>query len=220
VTIYLVKFSLNILIMKQLIRLVSFTLALGLLFSCTSKPVKTIGNLKDAYNGESTASVKYAAYAEKAKAEGLANIAVMFRAISKAEAVHAENHKKVLEKLGEKVEPPTIGTFTVLTTAENITDAIKGETYEVNVMYPEFIQEAKTAKASGAVKSFTWAIDTEKKHLVFYQTALQTLNSGAENTLPASWLVCPVCGNTFDLSTVPAKCDFCLTPKEKFITFS
>jgi rubrerythrin len=190
------------------------------LFSCTSKPVKTIGNLKDAYNGESTASVKYAAYAEKAKAEGMTNIAVMFRAISKAEAIHAENHKKVLEKLGEKVEAPIIGSFTVLTTAENIADAIKGESYEVNVMYAGFILEAKTAKANDAVKSFTWAVDTEKKHLVFYQTALQTLNSGAENTLPANWFVCPVCGNTFDNSAVPAKCDFCLTSKEKFIAFS
>jgi rubrerythrin len=206
--------------MKQIIRLVSFTLALGLMFSCTSKPVKTIGNLKDAYNGESTASVKYAAYAEKAKAEGLTNIAVMFRAISKAEAIHAENHKKVLEKLGEIVEAPVIGTFTVLTTNENLADAIKGETYEVNVMYPDFILEAKTAKANDAVKSFTWALDTEKKHMAFYQTALQTLNSGGENTLPVSWFVCPVCGNTFDSSTVPEKCDFCLTPKEKFVDLS
>jgi rubrerythrin len=205
--------------MKTVIRLITFALTLVLIVSCTSKPVKTIGNLKDAYNGESTASVKYAAYAEKAKAEGLENIAVMFHAISKSESIHAENHKKVLEKLGEKVEAPTIATFTVLSTAENLTDAIKGETYEVHVMYPEFIMEAKTAKANDAVKSFTWAVDTEKKHQAFYTTALEVLNSGAEKTLPLNWFVCPVCGNTFDAASVTAKCDFCLTPKEKFLAF-
>ncbi|HEY5471491.1 MAG TPA: ferritin family protein [Bacteroidales bacterium] len=205
--------------MKTVIRLITFTLTLVLIVSCTSKPVKTIGNLKDAYNGESTASVKYAAYAEKAKADGLENIAVMFHAISKSESIHAENHKKVLEKLGEKVEAPTIAPFTVLSTAENLTDAIKGETYEVHVMYPEFIMEAKTAKANDAVKSFTWAVDTEKKHLAFYTTALEGLNSGAEKTLPLNWFVCPVCGNTFDAASVTAKCDFCLTPKEKFLAF-
>ena len=69
--------------MKTVIRLVTYTLALGLLFSCTSKPVKTIGNLKDAFIGESTASAKYGAYAEKAKAEGFENISIMFHAISK-----------------------------------------------------------------------------------------------------------------------------------------
>lgn len=205
--------------MKTVIRLVTYTLAFGLLFSCTSKPVKTIGNLKDAFNGESTASAKYAAYAEKAKAEGFENISIMFHAISKSESIHAENHKKVLEKLGEKVEAPKIAAFIVLSTAENLADAIKGETYEVHVMYPEFILEAKTAKANDAVKSFTWAVDTEKKHAAFYKAALETLNDGGEKAMQVNWFVCPVCGNTFDASTVLAKCDFCLTPKEKFIAF-
>ncbi len=205
--------------MKTVIRLVSFTLAIGLLFGCTSKPVKTIGNLKDAYNGESTASVKYAAYAEKARAEGFENVAIMFTAISKSESVHAGNHKKVLEKLGEKVEAPTIAPFTVLSTAENLADAVKGETYEVHVMYPEFILEAKTSKTPDAVKSFTWAVDTEKKHQAYYTDALETVNSGGEKAMIVNWFVCPVCGNTFDATTVLAKCDFCLTPREKFISF-
>lgn len=205
--------------MKTLARLITFTLAIGLIFGCTSKPVKTISNLKDAYNGESTASAKYAAFAEKAMAEGFENIAMMLHAISKSESIHAENHKKVLEKLGEKVEAPTIAAFTVLSTKENLEDAIKGETYEVHVMYPEFILAAKTTKTNDAVKSFTWAVDTEKKHMTFYTTALESLNAGTEKSLPLNWLVCPVCGNTFEAATVPAKCDFCLTPKEKFLPF-
>ena len=93
-------------------------------------------NLKAAYNGESTASAKYAAFAEKAKEEGLDTVAVMFLATSKAEAIHAANHLKVLVKLGEKIEDPQIGSFTVLSTAENLADAIKGESYEIETMYP------------------------------------------------------------------------------------
>ncbi len=30
------------------------------------------------------------------------------------------------------------------------------------------------------------------------------------------YLVCPVCGNTYDAAAVDAKCAFCGTPKEKF----
>jgi rubrerythrin len=205
--------------MKTLSRLVMFTLAIALIFGCTSKPVKTIGNLKAAFNGESTASVKYAAFAEKAKAEGFENIAVMFHAISKSESIHAENHKKVLEKLGEKVEAPTIATFSVLSTKENLEDAIKGETYEIHVMYPEFIMAAKTTNTNDAVKSFTWAVDTEKKHQAFYTAALESLNAGTEKSFPLNWFVCPVCGNTFDGGTVLAKCDFCMTPKDRYIVF-
>lgn len=205
--------------MKTVTRLMLFVLAIGLTFGCATKPVKTIENLKAAYNGESTASAKYAAFAERAKTEGFDTVAVMFLATSKAEAIHAANHLKVLEKLGEKIAGPEIGSFTILTTAENLSDAIKGETYELETMYPGFIETGKTEKSSDAVKSFTWALDTEKKHQVFYQTALRALNGGGEKTLPDKWFVCPVCGNTYDAGSVSAKCDFCMTPKEKFLAF-
>jgi rubrerythrin len=205
--------------MKTVAKFFLFTAASLLLVSCGTKPVKTIENLKAAYNGESTASAKYAAFAEKAKAEGFDTVAVMFLATSKAESVHAANHKKVLDKLGAKVEGPQIGTFEVLSTAENIADAKKGETYEVETMYPGFITTAEEEKCSDAVKSFTWAIDTEKKHQAFYGTALTALNSGGESSLPVKWFVCPVCGNTYDAATLANACDFCMTPKEKFYSF-
>lgn len=205
--------------MKNVVKFISIIVSLGLLVGCAQKPVKSIENLKAAYNGESTASAKYAAFAEKAKTEGFDTVAVMFLATSKAEAIHAENHKKVLEKLGEKIEGPQIGTFEVLTTADNLSDAIKGETYEIQTMYPGFITIAKTEKSADAVKSFTWALDTEKKHQAFYNVALGAINGGGEKSLPLKWLVCPVCGNTYDAGSVTAKCDFCLTPKEKFIAF-
>jgi rubrerythrin len=203
--------------MKNFMKLALLVSAITLMYGCAPKPVKTIENLKAAYNGESTASAKYAAFAEKAKAEGFDTIAVMFTAISKAESIHAGNHLKVLEKLGEKITGPEIGKFEVLTTAENLADAEKGETYEVQVMYPEFIATAKELKATDAVKSFTWALDTEKKHKVFYNAALTALKAGGEKTVQAQWYVCPVCGNTFEGATVPETCDFCLTKKEKFI---
>lgn len=205
--------------MKTFARLITLILAAGLISGCAPKPVKTIENLKAGYNGESTASAKYAAFAEKAKAEGYDTVAVMFLATSKAEAVHAANHLKVLVKLGVKVDGPQIGTFSVQSTAENLADALKGETYEVETMYPDFIKAAETEKVKDAVKSFTWAFDTEKKHQVFYKTALDAINRGSESGLPLHWMVCPTCGNTYDLASTPEKCDFCMTKKEKFISF-
>jgi rubrerythrin len=205
--------------MKTLTNFIVLTLAAGLIASCTPNPVKTVENLKAAYNGESTASAKYAAFADKAMEEGLDTIAVMFRATSKSEAVHAANHLKVLAKLGVQVEAPQIGTFTVMSTAENLSDGIKGESYEIETMYPGFIADAEEEKVSDAVKSFTWAYDTEKKHQDFYKIALDSLNSGGEDGLPSGWTVCLVCGNTYDLASTPDVCDFCMTKKEEFITF-
>jgi rubrerythrin len=205
--------------MKTVSKIILLFFAIGIMSGCATKPVKTIENLKAAYNGESTASAKYAEFAERAKSEGFDTIAVMFLATSKAESIHAANHLKVLEKLGEKISGPQIGSFTVLTTAENLQDAIKGETYELETMYPGFISLAKTEKSNDAVKSFTWALDTEKKHQIFYKTALAALQGGGEKSLPAKWFVCPVCGNTYDIGTLTPKCDFCMTPKEKYFEF-
>lgn len=205
--------------MKKFAGFILLTLAAGFISGCAPKPVKTVENLKAAYNGESTASAKYAAFAEKARAEGFDTVAVMFLATSKAEAIHAANHLKVLVKLGVTIDGPQIGTFDVMSTTENLADAIKGETYEIETMYPGFISTAETEKASDAVKSFSWANDTEKKHQAFYKKALDALNSGGESGLPLSWMVCPVCGNTYELASVPNACDFCMTKKEEFIAF-
>lgn len=184
----------------------------------TPKPVKSIANLKEGIKGETTASAKYAAFAQKAREEGFDTVAVLFDAASKAEAIHAVNHTKVLEGLGEKMEDfkPE---FEVKTTAENLQAAIDGESYEVSTMYVKFLEDAKVEKVEKATRSFTWASDTEKKHAEFYKKALDALNTGNESNLPFSYAVCPVCGNTYDNANVDEKCAFCQTGKDKYINF-
>jgi rubrerythrin len=191
--------------------------SLLILAGCSKvKPTLTIENLKAGIKGETTASAKYAAFAEKAKAEGHDTIAKLFDAASKSEGIHAANHRKVLESLGEKMESFN-PEFEVKTTKENLQAAIDGETYETKTMYPQFMKEAKTEKAAKAVKSFRWAYDTELKHLEFYQKALIALETKAEKTLPFEYAVCPECGNTYDYATLKDKCAFCGTPKDKFL---
>jgi rubrerythrin len=59
--------------------------------------------MKDAFTGETTASAKYAAFAQKAEQEGYHEIAMLFKAASKSEKVHATNHKAVLTEAGQAV---------------------------------------------------------------------------------------------------------------------
>lgn len=190
------------------------------LASCNQqKPVKTIKNLKEGIIGETNASAKYKAFAEKAREEGYDTIAVLFDAASKAEAIHAENHTKVLTELGETMEAFT-PEFEVKTTKENLQAAIDGEAYEVATMYPQFLADSKAENVEKATKSFTWALDTEKKHNDFYSKALSALNNGSESNLAIGYAVCPVCGNTYDMANIDDKCAFCQTDKEKYINFN
>lgn len=179
-------------------------------------PVKTIANLKAGITGETTASAKYAAFAAKAAEEGNDTIARLFLAASKSESIHATNHLKVLEGLGEKMDP-IVPEFEVNTTAMNLQAAIEGESYEVATMYPEFIAAAKEEKVDKAVKSFNWAIDTEKKHQEFYKATLAALTNNSETGLSPDFLVCPTCGNTYAKGNADDKCAFCRTDAGEFI---
>lgn len=183
---------------------------------CQNKPVKTIENLKAGITGETTASAKYKAFADKAREEGLDTVAKLFDAASKSESIHAFNHTKVLEELGEKMDAIK-PEFEVKTTAENLQAAIEGESYEIATMYPEFIKTAESEKVDKAVKSFTWANDTEKKHKEFYAKALEAVKLNKENLLAFDYVVCPVCGNTYEKASLDMNCAFCQTSSEKFI---
>ncbi len=178
-------------------------------------PTKTVEDLKAAITGETTASAKYAAYAQKAREEGYAQVALLFEAASNAEKIHANNHRAVLDQMGEKMGEVT-PKFEVKSTKENLKDAINGETYESATMYPGFINTATQSKANLAVVSFNYAYKTEIKHKDLYTKALDALDKGAEMTLAGKYFVCPVCGNTY-ADEATARCGFCMTPKERFI---
>ncbi|HET9570055.1 MAG TPA: ferritin family protein [Bacteroidales bacterium] len=204
--------------MKKSIVLFLSIFALMAFTGCSQpKPIKTIENLKAGIKGETTASAKYLAFAEKARLEGFEPIAKLFEAASKAESIHAANHLKVLESLGEKMET-FAPEFEVKATSENLQAAIDGESYEANTMYPGFLEAAKAEKVDKAVKSFNWAMDTEMKHKTFYTKAMDAISSMNVPGLPVGYVVCPVCGNTYDATMVESACAFCGTAKEKFLT--
>lgn len=176
---------------------------------------KSVKDLQHAFIGETTASTKYAAYAEKADKEGLDKIALLFRAASKAESIHAGNHKAVLDKMGGEV-PAVNPEFEVKSTKENLGDAISGESYEIATMYPDFIKDASAESANLAMISFNYAYQTEKKHKAMYEKALSALTENKVKTLPDLYMVCTTCGNTYE-GEAPARCGISMTPKERFL---
>lgn len=176
---------------------------------------KTTENMQAAFKGETTASAKYTAYSKKAEQEGYHQIALLFKAASTAENIHANNHKAVLQESGVSVSviKPE---FTVKSNKENLEDAIAGETYEATAMYPEFLTDANTAGNQLAMISLNYAYKTEKKHRVFYEAALIALQNNTVKTLSTLFYVCPTCGNTYE-TKAPGRCAISMTSGEKFI---
>ncbi|RXG11660.1 rubrerythrin [Leeuwenhoekiella aestuarii] len=175
----------------------------------------TIQNMHDAYKGETTAHFKYAAYSKKAADEGHPEIALLFKAASEAELIHANNHKVVLIRMGETI-PEITPEFTVKSTTENLEESIEGESYEFNTMYPEFIKNANAAGNYMAQISLTYAYKVEQKHRDFYIEALAALKNRTDNTLAKLYFLCPTCGNTY-ATVAPARCEISMTDSKLFI---
>ena len=162
--------------------------------------LKTDRNLKDAFAGESRASRKYTYFAEKAEAEGLKQVARLFRAVAEAETVHARNHLRAAEG--------------IKSTKENLAAAISGEHHEFTEMYPGFIKQAGAEGKTQAKRSFDMANQVEKIHHGLFQAALDKVNQGkaiAEKPI----FVCQVCGNTVE-GSAPDKCPICSAPEKMF----
>lgn len=160
---------------------------------------KTIENLLEGFAGESQATRKYMIYAEKAEKEGLINAAKLFKAAALAEEIHAKSHLQAAGKIG--------------TTAENLQDAVNGETYEFESKYPKFIEEADPENDKAAIRSFTYAMEAEKVHAELYKEALENIEESEE----VFYYLCPVCGNIEKF--VPDKCSICNVDGAKFIKF-
>lgn len=181
----------------------------------TDASKKTAENMQAAFKGETTASAKYAAYSKKAELEGYHQIALLFKAASTSENIHANNHKAVLQQSGISV-PIIKPEFTVKTTKENLEDAIAGETYEVTTMYPGFLTTANAAGNQLAMISLNYAYKTEKKHKAFYEAAVNAMKNNKVKNLATVFYVCPTCGNTYE-TNAPARCGISMTSGEKFI---
>ncbi len=176
--------------------------------------MKSLDNLMVAFNGESNAHAKYTAYAKKADEEGYGAIASLFRATATAEEIHFKNHAKVIVQMGGTPKAD-IKLPEIKTTEENLRDALHGENYEKDVMYPEFIKIAEAEGNKAALRTFEYALDAEICHAVLYTEALAELES-RKNSGPRTIYVCPICGYTVETLSFD-KCPACNLVSEKFL---
>lgn len=198
-----------------MLRYLSFLLFATMCFSTIPAMAGTtnLQNMQAAYNGESNAHNLYLAFAKQADIETYGEVASLFRAAARAEEIHASNHAVVIRKLGA-VPKATLETPDVKTTRENLQAAIKGETYEHDIMYPNFLKQARAEGNVDAIRSLNLAKTAEAEHAKLYTQALNNL-ANLKGSVSKTFFVCPVCGYTTRDITF-AKCPSCFTAKGKF----
>jgi rubrerythrin len=162
--------------------------------------MSTQENLAGAFAGESQANRKYLAFAKQAETDSFPEVAKLFRAAAHAETVHAHAHLRAMGGVHK--------------TAENLAEAIAGEGFEFQKMYPPYLAEAQKDGSKMAEISFRNALAVEEIHFDLYQAAAAAVTSGAD-LAPRAIYVCEICGNTV-YGEAPDKCQVCGVPGGRF----
>jgi len=136
-------------------------------------------------------------YAKKAEEENLPQIAYLFRAVAKAESVHARRHFALLEAVAD--------------TQTNLENAFQTEKAVNRIHYPEMIRQAEEDGEETAALIFSQARDVETQHAKLYKKALNNLIAQRFT----EYYVCSVCGYTVERE-IPEKCPVCGAEKTKF----
>jgi rubrerythrin len=122
-------------------------------------------NALAAMHGEALAHAKYQAYAAQAQQAGHQQAAQAFTSAADAElSDHFTGEANLISLVSNNA-------------AANLQDAIAGESYEVNTMYPEFARQAATAGDQAAANLFTEIAQDEAGHMKAFQTALGAINN-------------------------------------------
>ncbi|CCF84691.1 ferritin family protein [Nitrolancea hollandica] len=123
---------------------------------------ETLNNLLTAMHGEAFAYVKYLLFAEHARKNGHTDLAELFEKTAKVERF--EHFMEEAELYG-----------LVGSDAENLRNAIQGESYEVETMYREFAEQAAAAGDQAAADRFSEVRQDEIGHRDAFEAALQKL---------------------------------------------
>ena len=116
------------------------------------KGTKTEANLIAAFNGETQANTKYTLFATKARNDGYNEIANIFEQTAKNELAHARLWYKYLHS----DEMPD--------TQTNLTEAVDGENFEWENMYPEFSKTAAEEGFTEIARLFDLVAKVESQH--------------------------------------------------------
>ncbi len=174
-------------------------------------------NMINAFGGESMAHMRYLLFARLAENK-FPNVARLWRAISDAELIHANDHYRTLKHLDAGFVANSMGAFGPGDALKNLGLSVAGETYEIEEMYPAFKNVAEMQGEKDAYRSFDWSYQTEKKHQELFLKAQAAVAEGNDVELgPVQ--VCSVCGYTVE-GEAPDVCPVCGAKKEKFAAYA
>ena len=173
---------------------------------------RTAVNLQTSFAAEAQARTRYNFFAEKAKDEGLIQVARIFDETADQEYVHALRFFKFFNG-GELPVNWTFPSGAIEKTRDNLLSSAELERYVGDDMYLSFAKEAEAEGFARAADTFYAIIVAEKHHEVLFRQLADDMDTGAIFSRPADhgWR-CLSCGYIHQGKSPPDKCPACVKP--------
>lgn len=184
------------------------------------KGTQTEKNLLKAFAGESQAARRYELFAQKAREEGMEQVAGYFQETADQERTHAETFFEYLE--GDMVEiTASYPAGPLGTTAENLKNAAAGEKEEWDELYPEFARIAEEEGFRRIATTFKVVAQAEMTHEERYLKLLKRVKEGTlfKREKKTRWY-CRKCGYIYEGEKSLKNCPACRMPQAYFEEFA
>jgi rubrerythrin len=182
---------------------------------------ETVQALQERYQDEVEAHISYAAFSDKALAEGYPNSAYLFKSLAASEAIHARNFKRILDALGVGMTMDALTPRPVESTRANIMHATGVEADEIDHRYPALLARIKPENHQAAIDNLTWAWEAEKQH----RELLGRMQDAAKKWFKfliahiegeyVDYHVCQICGSTL-VERPAGHCPVCGQPASHY----
>lgn len=161
-------------------------------------PQELEADLRLVFAAEAKAQARNQAFARQARQEGFPQIARLFKAVARAESVHAQGALRFLQGVAGSTE-------------DNLRTAFENEITAKQEGYPPLIKKAFEQGREDLAWTLIRARDVEERHAALYKSALSALAVDRQT----NYQVCKVCGYIFE-DNIPDTCPVCKSGPEEF----
>ncbi|MBN2009944.1 rubrerythrin family protein [candidate division KSB1 bacterium] len=177
---------------------------------------QTEANVVTAFLGESAARNRYNFYSAQAKKDGYVELSAFLTEVEDHERAHAKRLYKFLE--GGSVEVTlSLEAEQIGSTIENLKNAIAGEQYEYETMYPDFAKVARDEGFETIAVVFEAIASAERYHANTFTQFLRRIENDStfKRSESVKWR-CRKCGYIYTGTEPPPVCPACAHPQGYF----
>lgn len=176
----------------------------------------TIADLNDCGRRKHVKAAQYRHFARIAEKENSRQAGVLFEALARSEELQEENCARAADRLGGDYAAPEKVILFHGPTDGNMRRSLVHERRMIDEFHAPAIARAMQRGNRYAARILVWAAAADMRHVALLEQRCAAANP---DSCRCGYLVCPRCGNVYDLDHCDCCCPFCMTDGKRFILF-